>query len=439
MNVDSKKKRYKFGPNNQGAMLSNNDLKLLQFLANQRLLTVNQLYKVYKDKITINSFRVKLYRWGMKELIVPHQYSLGQDGFYFNYFRIGYRAVEILIREGMLPNSWEGFQIKKISNVKNVDHFLATQELVVNTIHALEEKEKNLESLHPYENPYLDNEEIEPSKIIIPDWILRVENRYLNIELDTGEEPTKEIFEKVERYAKLCKQNSHQEHVVLIAILDGSFKTRKAYSEDRSRRIGNLKKMFMSYKDLSLSNFSIYILPLSRAVRTAERVLLGLKPYAANIYQTELDTIELAVFKNPKFRYKYKEIESTEVYLPDVPKEMYADKAIKITHKKGSYDEMLLLVLLDEGNVKELDRLHYLSSMVNEGRMKQTIHKIIAFYSRRDEKIYDVLANHYRNVLIGDNESWMRTGYDETPKFSRTVSPFKMEVTEYDKETNVIT
>jgi hypothetical protein len=422
--------KYVLGPNRRGVELSLDDLKLLRHLAIHRLVSIKQLYAYVcsKKEIPYSTFRHKLYRWRKYDLVVSHPYTLGQKGFYFNYYRIGKQGVSILINEGLLPQSWMDVEIKKFSNVKNIDHYLATQEVVTQTLIELEGVNEEVESIFPHDSPYLDRDN--GSKLVIPDWILKNGERYLNLEIDTGSESPMELRGKVERYITLAKQNPSDHHIVLFAVIDDSFTSRYSYGEDRTRRIGSIKKNLLNIKDLHMPNIDVYVVPLARAHKLAFEILYKTKPQLS--FDKELETIAgIEILSNhPKFPFYIKKIEDS-VYPQNINTFLQGDGHYRINTQSGSYSENVLFVVMEEGNVKDLDRLSFLASVVEEKKLNISFNRIIVLYKNDEELINDVFGLSLSNIWCGSRESWKNMNGDLN--FYVLSSPFKLEVSPFEK------
>lgn len=415
----------------RGPRLSGLDLELLSLVANQRLLTSDQMYLYYSHfKATaITSFRVKLNRWVKYGLIVPMKYSLGQNGFNLNYYRIGTKGVDKLCEVGILPTDWEDKDFKDYDR-KNLDHFLATQDVAVRTIVNMKGEGWNVDSIPPFEYLYLDEEDLS-NKLVVPDWIIKHQDTFLNIELDIGTESPQQLREKVEGYIRLCTQKPSQNHIVLIAVIDDSFRSRFSYGKDRSRRIGNIKKALFQLPGLHLPNLSVYVLSLSRVPVHIVNLLTRQLPRDETVRRIELDVgIEILSDHNLAFEYEIVSEENVSAFYPAaLDTSFYGDKVVYFRNYSGTVSKPYHLFLLEEGNVKQLDRLHSLYESI---RYSTSLSRnILAVYTTTDERVNDVLGSEYHNLLIGDVQEWVKDMQTE-PKFYYLSSPYRLEGTTFE-------
>lgn len=275
------------------------DILLLIYLENHRLLTTGQLYRyfteVLEEKMHTNSFKNRMRRFEEFKLVRSANFAEKFDGERFKYFSIGSVGVDLLIKNRILLEDYNKNQIYQLLEKKNKLHFLFTQEVVLNVMCFIKEKMAlpqynqysetiKYTSLSPAKAPYEmwiqktskpismfnkgarhanaaqfrnNNQHYEKKNgdwvsIIRPDWILKREFidqeqkiRHLNIELDTGTEPLDQLEEKIWRYCILAEQDSDIQHGVLIVLPDESFSKRTKYG-DRSQRIKNIKEKILN-------------------------------------------------------------------------------------------------------------------------------------------------------------------------------------------------
>ncbi|PGT82215.1 replication-relaxation family protein [Bacillus sp. AFS040349] len=429
-------KNYYFGPSRKGVKLTEIDFLFLKVLSQQKLLSTKQAHTFYDSHGGFNYYSVlkKLKKWEKYDIVYTHKYSLGQKGFNYNYYRIGTKGIEILVDGGILSSDWLKVEIRRFSHVKNIDHFIGTQEIALRTLLQLTEQGISFDSISPFDSPYFDKSE--PStKLVVPDWIIKTDNLFFNIELDTGSEKTNMIIEKIKNYITLCKQNPSQKHVILISVIDDSIPTRFSYGEDRKRRVGRLKKSLLFNRDLHIPNLSIYILPLSRSFKIGHDVFEGYKPYSLAETSSGVELVrQVLETYNPSFEYKFKELLNEDVYTNDVPKDLYADQVFEVSNYAGTFSQTLFLIQMDEGNVQTLDRLNYLQWLISEGRLKTQSNKVLAYYTEEGELQHDVIAHAYEKVLLVDTQDLIQSAENQSdPIFKRLISPFRMEDTRFEE------
>ena len=303
--------------------LSKKDLMLLEFLEQQRMLTLQQFYQaaihLFEMKMSEYSFKNRIRKFEEYYLIRSNFYSEGFDGERFKYICIGSKSIDLLIENELLDNSYNKSRIYKFNQKKNLMHFLATQQAVINLLIALDteliiDKKKdelkypikyNLTffSHSPASFPYTEwiKKDINLHRqnsgayhasvakymkkssstqmhgsimtIVKPDWILEIKSRrglgfrdaIINIELDMVTEPIETLAQKVFRYALLAEKSPDVLHIMNIVIADNSFSNRSKFS-DGIRRAKNIVKQFAAdsavYNRIMESDLKVIIHPL---------------------------------------------------------------------------------------------------------------------------------------------------------------------------------
>jgi hypothetical protein len=281
--------------------ITKNDLEMLAFLEQQRLLTLQQFYQSAQHLFEVNmkeySFKNRIRKFEEYHLVRSGYYSEGFEGERFKFLCIGSKAVDLLIDNELLDQSYNKSKIYKFNQKKNIIHFLATQQAVINILIALNGKaimdhdtgktkypiiyNKTAFSRSPAAFRYTEWKRIEKNlhrqnigahhakiakhmtgnisstglngktvTIVNPDWIIELQshktkNAFINIELDMGTEPIETLAQKVFRYAILAKQNNDVLHIMDIVVADNSFSNRSKLS-DGIKRAKNIVKQFRS-------------------------------------------------------------------------------------------------------------------------------------------------------------------------------------------------
>ena len=306
----------------QRLVLNKGELKLLAFLEQQRMLTLQQSYqyanKFCKMYMTDYSFKNRIRKFEDYHLIRGYYYSEGFDGERFKYICIGSKGIDLLIEHNLLDSSYNKPKIYKFDKKKNIMHFLMTQQVVINLLTQLDgevihypnskelkyllfydervssyspavlpytewvRKERNLHrqndgAYHAKVAKYMTTNK-QTSKIngatmtiVKPDWIIKVKGEketrdaFINIELDMGTEPIQTLIEKVFKYAILAEKNKNELHIMNIVVADNSFSNRSKLS-DGIKRGENIAKHFISdpavVNRLKESGLKIKISPL---------------------------------------------------------------------------------------------------------------------------------------------------------------------------------
>ncbi|UOQ43761.1 replication-relaxation family protein [Halobacillus salinarum] len=426
-----KRNLFILGQNGSGVKLANFELEMLAFLAKQKILTSRQLHLYYSHyhNLSSSSFRGKLWRWNNKDVIETKNITAKQRwGNEYNIVRIGKKGVKILIEEGYLSPQWENINIRQFFSIKNYDHYIATQEVVLQTL--LHSKgifldRKNIISLPTDKYSHI----IENRKMrILPDWILQKDKNFLMIELDTGNEPTSTLLEKVKKYIEVAQGMSNKNITVLITLLDDSMPTQRIYNNNGVKRLANMKKVFLYLRNLHMPNFKLYVSFLKDAAEIGYYALYGNIP----IHELELDAARYALHEiHPLFEYTFKEVANSDIYFNKVPKEFYADVIYELINKKNNSFETVLFVFIERNNIQILDRIKYLSDAIQNQRFKRKVSKIVGFCIRESDRD-EIVGAKIPHLLLGDFDTWVRD-LNLPPKFFKTRTPYSLEEVEFEE------
>lgn len=407
----------------RGARPNKKDLNMLLLVAKQKFVTSHQLYVYFQSldpKQVVNkaSFGVKLYRYSKKyRLLDDFEYTKVPAGAKFNYYRISNKGVQCLINEGLLPPNWKPYRDKLNTGL---EHFLATQEIVVRALAYQNTIGSEYASLTANEFPYVDKEN-NTVNFLMPDWILKKDNLFLNIEFDNNNESLDVLKSKIENYVKLCKQYPEQQHIVFITLLDDSINLARSV-EHHATRIGNIKKAVSFTKDIHISNLDVYVFSLRRVHTAIQKVMDGLQPFTNKIKRVETGTAITSLIRdNANFTYN---IEDLDNYLYENQDINYVpDKVVKISNNAGTVSHNVFIIVMEEGKVQDIDRLETITSLVNESRFKIKVDRVLLLYPKTDHRINDIFCGtKYQNVLIGDVEELIEHRDKEPVFYSRITS-----------------
>lgn len=415
-----------------GIILKDREIDLLHFLYKQKYLTSKQMqaYLRIPEGGPYQNFVTRLGKFSRYGLLDRHERALGNKGFRFYYYRIGSEGLKVLKRQRRISSSDQN-KMPKLAT-RNLEHFLATQEVVLQA--TLSIGEENLQSIAPFECKHLIDPKDELEKpIIVPDWIIKGKSSpYVYIEMDTGSEQLSDLKEKLSRYKKLANIQSNMAHTLLLVSLDDSFSTRHFFG-DKLRRTANMKQKLLEEQIGDLSNLEVYVIPLRRSSQVIQKILDEEKSYNPEDYKIDCEVaIQLISDFNKRFRFTFSPLDDDEFYYKDIEERYKADLICEVRNEEGVTLENVAIIYMREGFLFSLDRLDYLSHLIKAQKTKQLIDRVIAIYHNHDELVEDVWGIEYDNVLIGDAESWA-TPVNGIPEFYGTVSPFKKEVVAYVK------
>ncbi|MGE6755935.1 replication-relaxation family protein [Rossellomorea sp. NPDC071047] len=419
----------------KGVILKDKETNLLHLVYKHRLLTTKQICMLVgatKGSSLYHSLTRRLRKFVKYNLLVRHEYDLGVKGVRFYYYRLGPKGYSVLVNIGLIPYSESGDLeiLRKVSYIRNLDHYLGTQEVVINTLCSTDRT--SIESYHPQEHLLL-SDEFSETALVIPDWILKDENTFVYLELDTGTEGLPVIKDKVERYRDWANMNPLQQHFVVFVSLDDSFQSKKKYG-DKVRRIGNMKRSSMNIfnEDPELENLEIFFLPLRTASTSINKMLSNTVPFNKEERVLEVE-VGMRLFSelNSDFPYHLSEIPLDEVYFENTNERHKVEKVYQVQNESGTLIETIGMIHLHEGHLLSLERLDASYHLINEQKMKRRIDRLIAVYENQEELESDVLGEEYSNLLLGDNCSWEENLFT-LPVFYKQVSPYRLEVTTFE-------
>lgn len=418
---------FKAGENRKGVILQQYEIEMLTLIYNHRLLTTKQLHTWVKQSaaITYKSFYNRMKKLANMDLVVEHEYSLGQKGFYFKYYRIGSKGLEIIIDNQKLPDKIIR-DISRFSHVKNIDHFLSTQELI---IHALVHAEEHIQALSPFDNVETLEKDF-PS--VIPDWIVKSSKQTIYLELDTGSEANAVIKEKAKKYLDLCESNPTSSFVVFFSVLDSSFPSRYSYGH-RTKRIANLKHTLKDLLGHKVPNLEVYVVPFARSKPLLLDIIAAKAPNSKGQKKIETELAILTLDKlNSSFPYQFSKMDMERYYPSNVEEYYRVDGVYQVSHGgSNTAFETLAVLLMEEGNVHSLNRLDFTHHFIRSGRFKKKVDRLLLVYKRSEELERDLIGKAYNSVLLGSMEKW-GNDLDNEPLFYKQISPYKKEIVKYD-------
>lgn len=417
------KKLFYLGANGKGVQLEGFELEMLAFLTQQKVLTIKQLYKYscHFNDISYNSFRNKIWRWNKYSVVEMKTITLQRRwGNEVSIVSIGQNGLRILIMESYIPDSWINLDLRSNFSLSNFDHYFCTQQVVLDTVLRLKTKGLEVESIRPSKLSTTVNYN---DRLIVPDWILKYGNKLLLIESDMGTETINTLEDKVKRYVELAKFNNELEFNVLFVLIDDSIDTVKGYKNNGPRRLANMKRAFLNSNIIHETNFSLFVSYLNRAPKVAEKALIDSETHRVSTQLTI--THKILEELNSNFEYNFSQIHSDNLYLHETKNFLHADKSFNLSNLANTISINILYIFISEGNIKQLNRLHYHNYLVKKGLYKQQIDKVIAIYQNIEERENDNLVESMANVLVVDNETLIKNIH-VNPTFFKVTGPNKL-------------
>jgi predicted transcriptional regulator len=413
----------------KGVILKDEEINLLFMIYKHRMVTVDQIayWLGLKGESQLNSLRRRLTKFSSYKLLARQKYPL-LEGVYYYYYRIGPQGIQVLIDNDyiMSEDDSDYKNILKTAQSTNIDHQLATQQVVIQVM-------KNLEgfdilSSHPFDSLFL-REEKDDKPFLVPDWLLRYGDRNVYIELDTGTESMTNIENKVKRYKDWASINQNEQHFVFFISLDDTFKSSRHYG-DKRRRIGNIKLKACELLEGSIQNLDVFSVPLKRSAATIERILTRGVPYSGDEKLKRLKTgIDVLMDMNDSFSYSFNLLNIDDYFFQEDRNHSAADAVFEVK-EEGTLFEKVGMVLLEEGSVSSLMKLDRVYSNIETQKTKKVLDRLIGIYETAIETEYDVLGIKFKNLLLADHETW-DIDYESPPRFYKQVSSISLEETYY--------
>lgn len=414
----------------KGVILKDEEINLLHLIYKHRIVTSEQItyWLGIKNESQLNSLRRRLTKFTSYKLLARQKYPL-LDGVCYYYYRIGPQGIQVLIDNDYIKSEIDNDYkyILKTAQSINIDHQLATQQVVIQVMKDMESYD--IISSHPFDSLFL-KEEKDKKPFLVPDWLLKYRDRNVYVELDTGTESMTNIENKIERYKEWATTKQDELHYVFFVSLDDSFKSSKHYG-DKRRRIGNIKsKASELLLDGSIQNLDVFSVPLIRASANIERVLTKVSLYTKQEKQDRLKTgIDVLMDMNDSFTYTFNLLDTDQYFFPEDMDLGVADAVFEV--KEGDEQiEKVGMVLLEEGSVSSLMRLNSVYRNIEEQKTKHVLDRLIGIYETAKETEYDVLGMRFKNLLLADHETW-DIDYESPPKFYKQISSISLEETYY--------
>ncbi|MBU8908066.1 replication-relaxation family protein [Desertibacillus haloalkaliphilus] len=437
-------KRFKLSiaNNRRGVWLSALEIDLIKILLNNRFLTTKQIiYFLVQcgNNFNENSIRNRLFKLESIGFIDSYEYVLGNDGFIFKYYQVTKKCVDCLVEEGLILDSFSSYKAISMganSITKYIEHTFSINEIVIRTLvtNRLENDDGTLgykvESLSPHKYVYWDNKN-PSSRLIVPDWIFKKENRFVNVEVDSGSEDIKELELKVLAYIKLLDQRPNENHTVLIALMDDSIPTR-SYRMNRNKRISNIRDSLNKLDKLRRSHLEVYVVQLERAHRLVDQLLYDSDSikYDKSYLKNEIKKIVEAVSQNDHFHFDFRLWGGSDEYIDKLNHHLSPDGIVEVVEPRTGQSEKWVLLMMREGHNMSLEKLSFLHKQMVTGSYPFLVDRLLCIYETPGELSSDNIGKTFKGVLFSDYKN-LDTFFEE-PKFYKSTSPFRKGVVDID-------
>lgn len=411
--------------------LSEAELEAFKLLAKQKVLSYDQMYRYISSKISIkqSSYYIKFFQSYLKtRMVVPIKIKKGLFG-EKNFYRIGDNGVKVLKESGYLDPEFTPHQFATFSSRSYLDHFIATQEIVVHALDQSIREGLETECITNIDHSDLVNNQNDNVSNLKPDSILKLDDHFIHVELDTGTERLSKLQDKLTRYIQLANNNPDQQHSIVFSVIDDSYIVLQEQSDNRERRIKNIKEALFLAEGLYLENINVYVVALARTHKLVFNLLKGLKPYGERVVRNSIETVaHIFSNANDSFGYVFESVETSKLIPTDTDSFRFPDQCYKVNNRSGTNEHYVIFLFLEEANIKCLGRLDYLHGI--RGHLKVNNCKLIGIYPDADEMNHDVFG-HYQSLLIGDARS-LSTTTTHAPTFYKKASVLRMGEASYE-------
>ncbi len=388
--------------------LKNDEIELLLYLEKSRCLSSNQLYAVYtsvqKIKLSQRGFWYRLAKYEEYKLIQSKIYDIGPNGS-FKYYRVNTKGIVMLIELGYLPEDYSMDNSKKVFSKSNIEHYLGTQEVVVNTlglIHSDGNMDTYARSAHSLNPSYAPITNVTDNSVFIrPDWTVKVKNHYYCIEFDTSSMGLPALVDKILRYRDLPSHYPKNEYYVVFSIIDSSFKTKKQKDVDKIKRVSNLKQAILEMPVASNLGIPVYVSLMKRSPHVIQRQI-GELPSAYQMVNSLLSKWESFKGNNISITHLNKEfLEQYELLTGQRPD--YLIEEVLPTKKKIRS----VFLFLREGNVVDWTKVIPYAFTETLNKSGAWVDRVYCLYESKEEMESDIrpmtLDEH---VYFGNIEEW---------------------------------
>ncbi|PLT33647.1 hypothetical protein [Bacillus sp. V5-8f] len=449
--------------------LESKDIHALLFLNEQSILSQPQFHEFYSllKHISEAAFRRKMSRWNNANIINKRKVKM-KNGYEMGIIELTNAGQSILKKLGYLKEN----EKLKYHATSNLDHTLAIKQCVIEFLKNVShidpfyiadggkyiipfgEEDKNdeleqpiiifkkqnfgndfippLKSLAKYSPDFIEKykksgvvqsfvpqdfihikEQLGDKTGLTPDWIFKVKDTFIYVEVDSGSEKiktkrdhantiiekhdVKSIEGKLYRYQELAKNDTEHKHKVIFTLMDDSdgFITTNIHS-NKDTRIANLKHEIAHMDDYKDWGIDVYVTGMKRFFPITEGIYLELfDDEESDITNKYRDTF-IALIKaglKPNWRNtKYALVHDYKAHNISVNGLNYIPHFVYKFHQEegNKYEQYFIPVFIRAGNVKDMEILAYYTVPI-ERRVFKYNAKILAIYETEEQLFNDVL------------------------------------------------
>ncbi|WP_100374850.1 replication-relaxation family protein [Bacillus sp. FJAT-45037] len=300
----------------------------------------------------------------------------------------------VVIQTAELSTRWfifESWEAAALETVEEGEHIFPV------AVRRVEDTEEyiylDLQCINPYLYPYvrLLNGGIKTDETIIkPDWILKLNERVINIEIDTGTENLNRLKEKLDDYRLLLNEAPYKKFDHSIYFICADETARAVNVTNKIQRIRTMKRTLSEHPTFIEEDIELFILPLKRAGEVFQEHNYNVSGIRAQHHKTQFlrelfEGMKFIPSVTSKFYFEFEQKKEIEEELS------LADYELLIKRKSKDREFSYIAILyMQEGSVRDYVRLKNLNQLTQDSRFDVEVY---AIYNSHDSIEYDGLIN----------------------------------------------
>ncbi len=384
------------------------EMEVLTYLYRHRTLRNQDMYRILKAKgsyLSKSSFENKLFRTFLdKELVGRYRYRYhnsneeGQRGpTLFNMWYLKPAGVNFLIENGYLPRTIDPYSSARVSDLSNKEHHILVQDTVCKAFAYALDSGIDVKHFSPWTPDYhslFDGTNVR----IRPDWCFTLKDKIINLEADMGTETLPSIRNKVEAYTDLANDFPNYRHIVLFYLADNHSVRKNLYSHHK-RRIWNIKDKLIEMEKGMPSNLEVYVIQHKHVDLFMQKLFTGVLPAEPSSFSEVADTFtQLSSEFDFPYTITHEDIHDFVKQLPSGAENWIG--SYQLIHDDGLDYQNAIICYLEQGNVRQLARFHYLYDLLNNKGFGRVVHNLIGVYPNNTDMHKDILDMYFDKVYI---------------------------------------
>ncbi|MGE7692302.1 replication-relaxation family protein [Lysinibacillus sp. NPDC097214] len=256
-----------------GVCLDQEEMKILQVIYSHRMMPascIHELYRVHRSNMSKSSVSNRLKRLVTMKVLQRKESTRTRDTYFkVYYYGVTERAFKALRVAGYISDkTFPGNKEMRIPNDHNLAAIYSMVDLYVEN--ELENPKCEFEILRGSKHPLIQRKDFK--NLLVPDYIVELDNLMICIEVDMGTEVISTITNKSKKYVRIAEQEAFQEKKLIVVYL-------VVYGEDRrsTRRVQNIKTAHLSIAD-EIVDLPMYVVGVDQFYLLMQLLLQGKYP-----------------------------------------------------------------------------------------------------------------------------------------------------------------